>query len=101
LARRGIGAAPLQDARVGALLGLSREELMREMRVLTADGQHYGGANAAVALAREIWWARPLVWLAQVPGVMGTLRRGYRWVAGRRSCAAEKGNACGLRRSHT
>ncbi len=101
LARRGIGVAPLQDARVGALLGLSREELMREMRVLMGDGTQFGGADAAVALAREIWWARPLVCLARVPGAMGILQRGYRWVAARRSCAAEKGNACGLRRSHT
>ncbi len=87
LARRGIGVAPLQDPRVGALLGLSREELLVEMRVLMADGTPCGGADAAVALAREIWWARPLVWLASVPGVMGVLRRGYRWVAARRSCA--------------
>jgi predicted DCC family thiol-disulfide oxidoreductase YuxK len=91
LARRGIGVAPLQDARVGALLGLSHEELMREMRVLLADGTRCGGADAALALAREIWWARPLVWLARVPGVIGVLRRGYRAIAARRSCAAETG----------
>jgi predicted DCC family thiol-disulfide oxidoreductase YuxK len=89
LARRGIGVAPLQDPRVGALLGLSRVELMREMRVLLADGTSCGGADAAVAVAREIWWARPLVWLARVPGVRELLRRGYRWVAARRKCAGE------------
>jgi predicted DCC family thiol-disulfide oxidoreductase YuxK len=90
LARHRIGVTPLQDARVGALLGMSRQELMREMRVLLADGTHTGGADAAVALAREIWWWRPLAWLARVPGVMGLLRRGYAWVAARRSCAATK-----------
>jgi predicted DCC family thiol-disulfide oxidoreductase YuxK len=90
LARRGIGVAPLQDSRVAALLGLSREELMRELRVLLADGTRCGGADAVVALAREIWWWRPLVWLARVPGMMAWLRRGYRWVAARRSCAATK-----------
>ena len=88
LERRGLAVAPLQDPRVGALLGLSRFELMREMRLLLSDGRQSGGADAAVALAREIWWARPLVWLAQLPGMMGLLRDGYRWIAARRSCAA-------------
>ena len=88
LARRGIGVAPLQDVRVGALLGLPQEELLREMRVLLADGTLCGGADAAVTLGREVWWARPLVWLARVPGVMAWLRRGYYGFAARRSCAA-------------
>src|SRR5580765_5908308 len=77
LERRGLAVAPLQDPRVGALLGMSREELLREMRLLLSDGRQVGGAEAAVALAREIWWARPLVWLAWLPGVMNLLRRGY------------------------
>ena len=89
LERRGLAVAPLQDVRVGALLGLPQAELMREMRVLLADGRQQGGADAAVALAREIWWARPLVWLAEIPGVMQWLRDGYRWIAARRSCAAQ------------
>ena len=41
-----------------------------------------------LAVAGEIWWARPLVWLARIPGMMEQLRRGYRWFAARRSCAA-------------
>lgn len=89
LQKRGLGVAPLQDPRVGALLGLSRAELLREMRFLLSDGSHHGGADAAVALAREIWWARPLVWLAKSPRIMELFRSGYRWVAARRSCAAE------------
>jgi predicted DCC family thiol-disulfide oxidoreductase YuxK len=88
LARHEIGLAPLQDPRVGALLGLAPAELMREMRVVMADGAHSGGADAAAALAREIWWARPLVWFAKVPGAMSLLRRVYRSIAARRHCAA-------------
>ncbi|MGB7284537.1 MAG: DCC1-like thiol-disulfide oxidoreductase family protein [Candidatus Acidiferrum sp.] len=88
LERRGIAAAPLQDPRVGALLGMSREELLREMRLLLADGAQYGGADVAVALAREIWWARPLAWFARLPGMMELLRRGYARQAARRDCAA-------------
>ena len=88
LARRGLAAAPLQDPRVGALLGLPKMELIREMRFLLSDGTQYGGADAVVAVAREIWWGWPLVWLSRMPAMMGYLRRAYRWFATRRSCAA-------------
>ncbi len=88
LHRRGFALAPLQDPRVAALLGLSREELLREMRFLLSDGRQFGGADAAVALAREIWWARPLVWLSRIPGAMELLRACYRRIAEHRKCAA-------------
>jgi predicted DCC family thiol-disulfide oxidoreductase YuxK len=95
LARREIGVAPLQDARVRALLGLSQAELMREMRVVMSDGTHSGGADAAVALAHEVWWARPLVWLSRIPGVMPFMRSEYQRIAARRRCAATR---CASRR---
>ncbi|HEY2458838.1 MAG TPA: DCC1-like thiol-disulfide oxidoreductase family protein [Candidatus Acidoferrum sp.] len=88
LQRRKLGVAPLQDPRVGELLGLSRQELLRELRFLLADGRQYGGASAVVAVAGEIWWARPLVWLSRLPRMMDALNAGYRWVAKQRSCAA-------------
>jgi len=88
LARRGFAVAPLQDPRVGALLGLSREELLREMRFLLSNGRNYSGADAVIAVAREIRWARPVVWFSRIPGMMNLLDVGYRWIAGRRSCAA-------------
>ena len=91
LNRRDLAITPLQAPHAGALLGLSREELLREMRFLLDDGSPAGrltgGADAVVALAREIGWARPIVWLAQIPGVMPLLRRGYGWIAAKRKCA--------------
>jgi predicted DCC family thiol-disulfide oxidoreductase YuxK len=90
LERRNLGVAPLQDHRVSALLGLPHHELLREMRFLHCDGHHFGGADAAVELAKEIWWGRPLVWLSKLPGRMRVLRIGYHWIAARRSCAAEQ-----------
>jgi predicted DCC family thiol-disulfide oxidoreductase YuxK len=87
---RGLAVAPLQDARVGALLGLAEADLLRELRFLLSDGSQFGGADAVLAVAREIWWGRPLVWLAKIPGMMGHIRRGYYWFAGRRSCAATR-----------
>ena len=88
LQRRGLAVAPLQDARVGALLGMSRPELLREMRFVLADGQQYGGVGAVLAIAREIWWMRPLAWIPRLPGMMAVLDTGYRWVARQRSCNA-------------
>src|SRR6202521_1411561 len=54
LQRPGFALAPLQDPRVGPLLGLSQTELLLEMRLLLSNGQQSGGAEAAVALAHEI-----------------------------------------------
>ena len=88
LQKRNLALAPLQDPRVGALLGLSQTELLLEMRLLLTNGQQTGGADAAAALAHEIWWARPLVWLSKLPGMMQLLRRVYRLIAARRKCSA-------------
>jgi len=88
LNQRGLAVAPLQDPRVGALLGISREDLLRELRFLWSDATQHGGADAVIAVAGEIWWGRPLVWLSKLPGTMRLLRGGYRWVAARRSCSA-------------
>jgi predicted DCC family thiol-disulfide oxidoreductase YuxK len=88
LARRGFALAPLQDPRVGALLGMARQELLRELRFLLQDGTQYGGADAVLAVAREIWWAYPVVCASKLPGMMKLLHAGYRSVAAQRSCSA-------------
>ena len=88
LERQGMALAPLQDPRVAALLGLPERELLRELRVVMADGRQYGGADALLVLAREVWWARPLVWMARLPGAVKAFRHMYRSFAARRSCAA-------------
>jgi predicted DCC family thiol-disulfide oxidoreductase YuxK len=88
LSARGIALAPLQDPRVATLLGLSHEELMREMRLVLDDGSARDGADAMIALARLIWWAAPLVWMSHAPGAKRLLDAGYRWVAAHRKCAA-------------
>jgi predicted DCC family thiol-disulfide oxidoreductase YuxK len=98
LARRGFAVAPLQDPRVGSLLGLSRYALLRELRFLTSDGAQFGGADAVLAVARGIWWAQPLVWISKIPKIMSLLRSGYRWFAQQRSCVAA---SCEVPRSST
>jgi len=87
--RRGLAVAPLQDPRVGALLGLSPQELLRAIRYLSTDGKRHSGADALVALAREFWWARPLIWMSQIPGGAWMMRAGYGWVARQRRCHAQ------------
>jgi len=98
LRRRGMAVAPLQDPRVGALLGMNREALLMELRFLLSDGKQYGGADAVVAVAREIWWGLPLVWFAKIPGAMSLLHSCYRWVATQRSCAATNHTECSVAR---
>ena len=63
-----------------------------EMKLMQPDGQVIGGADAVVAMARAVWWLRPLTFLTRLPGVMPLLRRAYRKVAANRHCIS---GACG------
>jgi len=98
LKKRGFGLAALQDPRAASLLRVPEEHLLDEMRVVTADGGVYGGADAIVLLAGRIWWAWPLYAAARWLGARPILRRGYRWVAEHRHCSAaasgQRGPAC-------
>ena len=96
--RHGLALAPLQDPRVGALLGLSREELQRTVRFLFEDGSQYSGADALLAVARKVWWAAPLVWIAKIPGALHAMRAGYGWVEHRWHCPAQRYLADQIRR---
>jgi predicted DCC family thiol-disulfide oxidoreductase YuxK len=89
--RRGLAVAPLQDPRVGTLLGLSREELRRTIRFVLADGTQHLGADAVFAVARELEWAWTLRWVIKAPGILPAARAAYRWVARRRRCPAQSG----------
>lgn len=88
LRRRGFGLAPLQDPRVATLLGLPANLLLQEMRVLTAEGEVLGGAQAVTFLARKIWWAWPVYAAAKLPGMRPLLHAAYRWVADHRHCSS-------------
>jgi predicted DCC family thiol-disulfide oxidoreductase YuxK len=88
LEKRGFGLAALQDPRVKALLALPAEDLLREMRVATADGKIYGGSEAILHLARQIWWASPLYLASKLPGVPYILDACYRWLSDHRTCAS-------------
>lgn len=78
---RGFHLAPLQAPWVRERLRLSEAELLHELRVLTADDALYGGADALLFLARQIWWAWPIAALAWLPGMMPLARAAYCWIA--------------------
>ena len=88
-AARGFHFEPLQSEWVQRRLNLTEEDALQEMRVLTGTGQLFGGADSLIFLARQVWWAAPLTWLARLPSVHAVLQRSYRWVASRRTCAMD------------
>jgi predicted DCC family thiol-disulfide oxidoreductase YuxK len=97
LEKRGFGLAALQDSRVASLLALPPEQLLREMHIVTGEGEIHSGAKAIVFLARQIWWAWPFFAAAQLPGAMRILDLGYRWFADHRQYAS---STCSLAREN-
>ena len=89
LEKRGFGLAALQDPRVALLFRMPAEELLREMRVVTSEGEFYGGGDAVLYLAEQIWWAWPVYGLSRLFGARRLLRIGYRWFADHRHCGSK------------
>src|SRR2546423_1679153 len=89
-ARRGFYFEPLQREWVQERLNLTREQALEEMRALTAGGQVFGGADAVMFLARQLWWAAPFASINRVPSIHALLDRVYRWVAAHRTCAINR-----------
>src|SRR5260370_22444419 len=54
LEKRGLELAPLQDPRVGALLGLRRGEFGRGVEFFLSERSPYSGAGAPFAAAPEV-----------------------------------------------
>ena len=86
LIRNGFHPDTLQAAWVSPRLGLPRDELLREMLVLTREGTVFGGADAIIHLAGYVWWAKPLAWLGRLPLFRLLLAALYRRVAEHRRC---------------
>ncbi|HEY4417383.1 MAG TPA: DUF393 domain-containing protein [Verrucomicrobiae bacterium] len=95
LRRHHFQPAPLQTDWVQNRLGLNPGEPLVEMKLLASDGQVYGGADALLQIARNIWWAWPLFVVAKIPGITPLFHIFYRWIAANRTCL---GKACQLHR---
>ena len=95
LERRGFCLLPLQTPGTAERLGLTSDELLAEMHLLTPAGQRFGGADAIMEIARHVWWAKPLAALARLAGAMPLFRRLYTRLAVNRYCFS---GACRLPR---
>jgi predicted DCC family thiol-disulfide oxidoreductase YuxK len=89
--RSGFRLARLQDAWVQRRLGLTG--IPDEMKLIAADGEVIGGADAVLAIAEGLGLPHDLVQGARSALVMPVLRRFYVAVAKHRACIAE---ACRL-----
>ena len=87
LRHHGFDTAPLQSPAALQRLHINPASPLTEMQLITSDGLNLGGADAVLHIARFVWWARPLRWIASIPGVTPLLRHCYRWIAARRHCA--------------
>jgi len=66
--------------------GVATRSVFTEMILELPDGRELGGADAAMEIARHIWWLWPLWLVSRIPGLMIPMRAGYRFIASRRDC---------------
>ena len=93
LRRRGFVVDPLQSAWVGAFFGMSQQDLLRDVRLVSREGLKIEGADVYRFVMKHIWWAVPLYYLSIAPGCRTIFDASYRTFADRRhlfsrSCAA-------------
>jgi predicted DCC family thiol-disulfide oxidoreductase YuxK len=94
LRKYGFTTAALEEAGVAEKLSLPYEELVQDIRLLTARGEVVSGADVYLYVARRIWWAWPFYGLFSLPGFHWLVQGGYRWFARNRHFVS---HACGLR----
>lgn len=94
LRRRGFDIAPLQADWVRERLGLTEEELLRDLRLLLADGNQLCGAEAYRYAMCHIWWAWPVYWFSITPGLSRIFDWSYRRFAANRYRIS---SACGVK----
>lgn len=82
--RYGFHTAPLQETWVGERFGLPEEELLKDIRLLLADGRQVQGADAYRFVMRKMWWTWPLYILTIIPGLRFCFNRAYRLFADNR-----------------
>ncbi len=88
LHRRGFELDALQAEWVSDALGMSREETLRDLRLITTTGKTYAGADVYLYVARKIWWAWPFGILFSLPGFRQLIWAGYRRFAANRYCVS-------------
>jgi predicted DCC family thiol-disulfide oxidoreductase YuxK len=93
LRKRGFDIAPLQADWVRERLKLNEMELVRDLRLLLADGSQISGADVYRYAMRRVWWAWPMYLFAVTPGFRKLFDWGYRTFAVNRFRVS---SACGF-----
>ena len=78
LERQGFAIASLDEPWVAEKINTPREELLTDIRLLTADGQLISGADVYLYVTRRIWWAWPFYAFFSLPGFNLLMHLGYR-----------------------
>lgn len=78
LARNGFKIAALEETWVGEKLKMPYEELVTDIRLLTASGELVSGANVYLQVTRRIWWAWPFYAVFSLPGFNRLIHAAYR-----------------------
>jgi predicted DCC family thiol-disulfide oxidoreductase YuxK len=94
LARRGFVIASLDEPWVAEKIKMPPEELLTDIRLLTADGHLISGADVYLYVTRRIWWAWPFYAIFSLPGFNRLIHVSYKWFARNRYCVSR---ACKLR----
>lgn len=97
LGRRGFGIAPLQADWVRERLQLTESDLLRDLRLLLADGSQICGANVYRYAMRRIWWAWPVYLFSITPGLRNVFDWSYRTFATNRFRVSSR---CGFDAKH-
>ncbi len=86
LGRANVNFVPLQENWVRKLFGLTQENLLEEMKLLTVDRSKLGGADAVLYIAGRVYWMKPIVAVLKLRCFRGWIHRIYSWFARRRYC---------------
>jgi predicted DCC family thiol-disulfide oxidoreductase YuxK len=81
LARHGFQIASLDEPWVASRLTMPYEDLITDIRLLTAGGELISGPDVYQYVMRRIWWAWPFHVIFRLPGFNRLIRAGYRWFA--------------------
>ena len=93
LGRRGFEIASLDESWIAERIKMPHEELLTDIRLLTAGGQLISGADVYLYVTRRIWWAWPFYAIFSLPGFNRLIHVSYRWFARNRYCVS---HACKL-----
>jgi len=93
LGRHGFEIASLDEQWVVEKIKMPHEELLTDIRLLTAGGELISGADVYLHVTRRIWWAWPFYAIFSLPGFNWLIHAGYRWFARNRYSVS---NTCKL-----